>query len=746
MIKRITIQGYKSFPADAPTTIDFVTTKRVAVFYGLNGAGKSAIGEVIHRNGNNQEPVALCSVHTTHNVPYQYLVYNEEFIEATFRNRDDMPGIFTIGKPEAAALEQAEALEKGAGQWRERIEQVTEQRSEREEEAKRAHTSVLEAVWPVYTDHKNGPLKEWLAGFGGSKQKVFDQLSATPFNLTEAPPTVEELITRTNDVSDRTALARSEVSVDVTGFDGIEGDALWGQAIVGSGDSTLSAQIHALGNMDWVRQGRSFLGQDSNCPFCQQNLPHDFSDELAKLFDASFETRIQQVQQRSEQYRRKVEALGQTLDNILEHEPFAKEHPDLERVWAQARLTLSENVGAMEKKCVSPGQVVSLKFSNEDLRAIQTAVAQVNDRVLQFNDRVRDRSNELTRIKNGFWARMRHDHAPALNVYKTSDETITKAIQAIDQEMGTLRKNVADAERQLVELRRSTAGTDKAVEAINQRLVSLGVDAFKITKATANQYRLTRSSGGVDNYRSLSEGEKTLITFLYFVELINGSAVADTTVPLDRKIVVIDDPISSLSHNYVYDIASIIVHDIIALEGEEGKRLKQVIVLTHSLFFHHELIHACPSHKQIEFKRVLKHTHSAVVPMAHTDLLNDYEAYWQVVKDAKAGHATPIMVANAMRGICERFFYFTRRQNDFKEGLNRIGHQDHRFSALARYLNRQSHADGENLTDFGDYDVNYYLEKFRMVFEQTNQMEHYRAMLGEEDEDTPEERAPVVAA
>ncbi len=733
MIKSITIQGHKSFSPAAPTTIDFVTTKRVALLYGLNGAGKSAIGEVIHHNGNNQEPFAQCSVDTTHNVPYQYLVYNEEFIEATFRNRSDMPGIFTIGKPEAAALEQAEALEKQSGQWRVRIDQVIEQRAEREQEAERNHAAILDAVWPVYTDHKNGPLKEWLTGFGGAKQRVFDQLSATPFDPSETPPTVDELINRTNDVSDRTAVARSEVSIDVAGFDDIETNALWGQAIVGSGDSTLAAQIQALGNMDWVRQGRSFLGHDSQCPFCQQNLPHDFSNELARLFDTSFETRVQQVQQQTELYRSKVEILGRAVEDVLEHEPFAKGHPDLERAWAQTKLTLSENVGAMERKCSSPGHAISLKPSNEDFEALRAAVAQLNDRVIEFNTRVRDRSNELIRIKNGFWARMRHDYAPAINVYKTSADATRQAVDGMAQELDTMRESVTDAERQLVELRRNTAGTDKAVEAINGRLASLGVDAFKIMKADANQYRLTRTGGAADNYRSLSEGEKTLITFLYFVELINGSAVADTTAPLDRKIVVIDDPISSLSHNYVYDIASIIAHDIIDLKDGDGKQLKQVVVLTHSLFFHHELIHVGPSHKQIDFKRVVKHVHSSVLPMRHTDLLNDYEAYWQVIKDAKAGHATPIMIANAMRGICERFFYFTRRQNDFREALHHIGQQDHRFSALARYLNRHSHADAENLTDFGDYDVNYYLDKFRAVFEQTKQSEHYKAMLGEED-------------
>jgi wobble nucleotide-excising tRNase len=120
MIKTISIQGYKSFPNDRPVLITFDASKRVAMLYGVNGAGKSAIGQVIHRNGNNIEPVAHCSIALTRDEPYQYLVYNDDFVEQAFRNRSDMPGIFTIGRPEAAALKRAEDLEKDIEIWRDR--------------------------------------------------------------------------------------------------------------------------------------------------------------------------------------------------------------------------------------------------------------------------------------------------------------------------------------------------------------------------------------------------------------------------------------------------------------------------------------------------------------------------------------------------------------------------------------------------------------------------------------------------
>jgi wobble nucleotide-excising tRNase len=746
MIKTISIQGYKSFPLNQPVVINFDTTKRVVMLYGVNGAGKSAIGQVIHRNGNNVDPIAHCSIGLTREEHFQYLVYNDDFVEQTFRNRSDMPGIFTIGRPEATALQLAEELEKKIEAWRDRQEVVTTQRVEREAEQARSHSGVLDSVWPAYTDHKNGALKEWVSGLGNAKQKVFDTLDAVVLGDDEVPPSIPDLTIRMADIGDAGAAAKSKISLVMSGFDVVEANGLWSKSLVGSGDSRLALLIEELGNVDWVGDGKSYLTHSKGkCPFCQEGLPHDFTDQLSRLFDASYERDVAEVRRLTEDYRRKIDALDSAAQGMFADEPFAKEHAELERLWANLHLRLTKNLELMRKKAQSPRETVSIPSSTENVGSISKAIGEINDRIATFNTRIADRTNERARIKSEFWKRLRYDHKGTLSVYATAKTSTEGAIKAIDDELLELRGKVRDGDAKLAQLRASTSGTDRAVEAINGRLLSLGIEAFKIKKqdGSGNLYHLDRNGVGANEYRSLSEGEKTLITFLYFVELISASASADATTPFNRKIVVIDDPVSSLSHNYVYDIASIIVHDVIGLTDEDGKQFKQVIVLTHSLFFHHELIQANGKPKQIEFKRVLKHTHSDVVPMEKDDLLNDYEAFWQVIRDAKVGRAGRATIANAMRCIFERFFYFTRRQDDLKEALRKISSNEHAFTPLARYLDRQSHADAINRTDFGDYDVDYYLQKFETVFKETKQMAHYNAMLGAEE---PLEEAGAVTA
>ena len=56
-------------------------------------------------------------------------------------------------------------------------------------------------------------------------------------------------------------------------------------------------------------------------------------------------------------------------------------------------------------------------------------------------------------------------------------------------------------------------------------------------------YQIKRENGEIAN-STLSEGEITFITFLYFMQLVKGGNTPETTN--SDRIIVIDDPISSL--------------------------------------------------------------------------------------------------------------------------------------------------------------------------------------------------------
>lgn len=58
-----------------------------------------------------------------------------------------------------------------------------------------------------------------------------------------------------------------------------------------------------------------------------------------------------------------------------------------------------------------------------------------------------------------------------------------------------------------------------------------------------NQYQIERENGELAE-STLSEGEITFLTFLYFLQLAKGST--NETEITDDRVLVIDDPISSL--------------------------------------------------------------------------------------------------------------------------------------------------------------------------------------------------------
>ncbi|MQT71993.1 AAA family ATPase, partial [Pseudomonas sp. FSL R10-0071] len=104
----------------------------------------------------------------------------------------------------------------------------------------------------------------------------------------------------------------------------------------------------------------------------------------------------------------------------------------------------------------------------------------------------------------------------------------------------------------MAQSRMQITNIDQAIGNINSWLTVLGLQGFQLTREDGEvpQYRLQRSDESQDKvFKSLSEGEKTLISFLYFLEVCNGELDAESTKQKSDRIVVIDDPISSLSHN-----------------------------------------------------------------------------------------------------------------------------------------------------------------------------------------------------
>jgi wobble nucleotide-excising tRNase len=193
-----------------------------------------------------------------------------------------------------------------------------------------------------------------------------------------------------------------------------------------------------------------------------------------------------------------------------------------------------------------------------------------------------------------------------------------------------------------------------------------------------------------------------------------------------NRIIVIDDPISSLSHNYIYDIASMIYRRVL----NPKDRFKQVFILTHNLFFFHEMLKHLKRADEFSLFRITKAVYSTITPMKPTDVQNDYQSFWQTIKDAQEGRTSASVIPNMMRNILEYYFTFVHRQDELQSALLELADEDTEFRALYRYVNRESHSDAINLTDFGEIAPEHFIERFKQVFVKTGFGEHYEKMMG----------------
>ena len=183
------------------------------------------------------------------------------------------------------------------------------------------------------------------------------------------------------------------------------------------------------------------------------------------------------------------------------------------------------------------------------------------------------------------------------------------------------------SKKQIVaEQQKKTVNIEKSITFINNVLAELGLDDFYLEKHADNLYKIVRVGQNSGTFQTLSEGEKMIISFLYFLEMCRGKKSADDVS--GKKIIVIDDPISSLSHIFIFNIGQLIKKEFLFSDKYE-----QVYLLTHSLYFFYELTdtnHERRKKNQKLFRIIKNSDGSKILDMKYEEIQNDYHSYWQL--------------------------------------------------------------------------------------------------------------------
>lgn len=476
-----------------------------------------------------------------------------------------------------------------------------------------------------------------------------------------------------------------------------------------------------------------YLGHtDDDCPFCQQKLPHEFEKSLEDYFDETFDADTRALSQFRDTYNSVADGLLAQAQTVLATDCSHLDKDKLDLQLQALNAIILVNRQRIDQKVVSPSIDVALEGLADIPLRISELINSANLRVSEHNRLVSGVAVEQNRLTDAVWRYLLDvELKDTLADYTKDTDRLGKAIDGIAASMDKATVDISTTEAEIAKIETSLASVRPTVIAINKILKDFGFRSFSLDPACAdNSYRLIRSDGA-DAKSTLSEGEKTFVTFLYFYHLLRGS-VTTSGISTDR-IVVIDDPVSSLDSDVLFIVSSLIkklFHEI----RQKGNNLKQVFVLTHNVHFHKEITFnpqraGDASIKDETFWIVRKPDNfSRIEGFESNPIKTSYQLLWAELTKKPLPALT---IQNTMRRILENYFKIlgsidTHAIIEKFEGQDKVQCQ-----SLISWVNDGSHYSPDDLyVAISDSMARSYMKIFFKVFKAMGHMPHYKMMMG----------------
>lgn len=711
MLTEIKLNGYASFKHETCLQTD----KPINFVYGLNGTGKSSLTRYLAHIDDPK--YAQCSITPVIDPDKEViLVYNQDYISETFVDKDRQNGVFTLSKQNKKAYDAIQKATQKIAELDVQDKAIGEAQKKSDATLGEAESHAKDKLWELKTKYSGGDrvLDYCLEGYKGSKASLFTKIKDTEIKPDEALRPIETLkqdLIQLSSVEGKSYPLLSELPNLPIKEEDI---GLLKKVIVGNQESTISEVMDEFANAAWVRTGIQYIDKEGHrCPFChQETITEDFLKELKNYFDESYEHDIQALQLLEQ-------TLNDTLARVAPDTSF-EDNPVIAPLrekyliaFQDFKASLTATLATVRLKIERPNIEQEFSCCQAEVDAVNAIIKEASKQITVFNARVAKLPEVKESIKEEFWKFQRREYDATLSAYDAAVKMHKKDTTDNNKKKEDVEKQREQQRSIIAANQKDVVNIDEAITHINNNLQSIGITDFHIVKCEEeNAYRISRAEEGEERvFNTLSEGEKMLISFLYFIETCTGRKAADE--PEKKKIIVIDDPISSLSHIHIFNVGRLILNTFIV-----DQPFEQVFILTHSLYFFYEVVDANHKRRKQQQKlfRISKNADgSELEEMHYHELHNDYETYWSIINDP---NQHPALIANCMRNVLDYYFEFVERL-EYHSLFELPELSEPRFAAFDRFMNRESHSIGENIIDIKEFDYNSFRDALRLVFFKT---------------------------
>lgn len=321
---------------------------------------------------------------------------------------------------------------------------------------------------------------------------------------------------------------------------------------------------------NWVNAGRQLHEGKEMCQFCGQTMPTDLLAHLAGYFSADYENLMAELAglaKAIDAARKEEVPLDHKNDFYAElADRFADEKSSLGnalKARVSALQTLADAAAAKQTKAftsmacptvIDPADQVATAVD-----AINKTIAEHNGRTAAFDKKRQEVFHKLEK------------HYAALFVREEKYNEVLQLIADLEKTIGEQSKKLGELDTEIRKLEEELSEAAKGAERINELLAAyFGKNDLRVLVSTEKRFQIVRGNAVAKN---LSEGEKTAIAFAYFI-----TRVQDKRHPLADTRIVIDDPISSLDANHLFNTYALIKTQLAGC--------RQLFISTHSFEFY----------------------------------------------------------------------------------------------------------------------------------------------------------------
>ncbi len=552
-VEKLNHARFRNFTWDAalPAFSDTVN-----IFFGWNGSGKTTFSKFLHsiEKGNTDrgctfkiktDSGSLSETDVLGDLKAKTRVFNDTYVEQTLRGSSKLPYIFFAGK---------EAVDY----------------SEDEKKLSDKKIELSKVVLPTSHDDvaKNTALLvKGITGINGYRKELTGAGTYSSYDKTDFEKRVKNIKAKiaAGELASHTVLVRADIDAlknQLVNSDrvtknnkGIAAAAKWlvdnadaiNAVLAGEPLQEHSQRIEQLeaNKVAWIKEGVALhFGSEEKhdkCIFCDSDIKN--TDELLKHFSDEVVRTIDSI----DGYLRQIENHTTTLSQV--------ESPT---------QTQTTNVNLLRAVCDKITPILREKRNAVSIKKDPIVIDVAGITALTEVPEV-DATSTAYIIESHYVA----EQYDAYGVAYTEYEAVLKSKTDLAEEV-----RVLDAQVRV--LKQKAKNTHESAAALNTLFkVVFPYRKIEITDNDDGTGYVLKRDGSNCSFMSLSEGEKNFIALAYFIYSIND---AQNKLANDG-VVLIDDPVSSLDKQAIFQIFSIVVNEIKKNSG------RQYFILTHNLDF-----------------------------------------------------------------------------------------------------------------------------------------------------------------